>query len=49
MIENGFNVDQDFKSIEKLENDPQKKYVKIEMKESTFNSINGVVFDGKPV
>lgn len=49
MIEHGFNADEDFRSIEKLENDPEKRFVKVEMKETAFAAINGLPFAERPV
>ena len=49
MTESGFIFDEDFKNVEKLENDPDNKHVKVQMKDTTFNSINGMEYDGKKV
>ena len=49
MTENGFIFNEDFKNVEKLESDPQNKHVKVEMKEITFNAINGMDYNGKKV
>mgnify|MGYP000616230199 CR=1 FL=1 len=49
MTESGFIFDEDFKNVEKLENDPENKHVKVQMKDTTFNSINGMEYDGKKV
>lgn len=46
---NGFIFGEDFKSIEKVENDPEKKYAKVQMKETTFKSVNGLEFGDKKV
>ena len=47
MQENGLVLDQDFKSVEKMESDPS--YAKIEMTASTFKSINGLSYNGQKV
>ena len=49
MTEHGLVYESDFKNIEKIENDVEKKYVKIEMRESTFKSINGLEFEGRKI
>ena len=49
MAESGFICEEDFKNVEKLENDPENKHVKVEMKDTTFKSVNGMEYGGKKV
>lgn len=49
MTDNGFNAEEDYRNIEKIENDLEKRFAKVEMKESVFSVVNGLMNGERPV
>jgi hypothetical protein len=49
MVEHGFNAQEDFRNIEKMENDPERRFAKVEMKETAFAAMNGLPFGERTV
>lgn len=42
-------MDEDYKQIEKLENDPDKKYVKFELRANHYGTVNGLEYNGNKI